>query len=177
MINNAAERQERIKVIQITDNTNFLINNKSKMKIDYIKQDLLRFAEFLKKRGIKFRCVGSIALQVCGLNLGRDPEDIDVEVECSEEQEKLFKDLAEAYGSTFHNVDYGPDRKPFIFKFGETIINVWTYRRINDNSVYRNGVAFAPINDVLKKKLAYKRKKDFADLLYVISNLSEMANK
>ena len=144
---------------------------------EQIKTDLNKVARFLEKRKMDFKVVGSIALEVCGLPIGRKPEDIDLEVICSNRQEEIFKALADQYGNNYYTQsEYNlPNcsHKPYIFKFGETKINVWAMKKFtSERFVEKDGIKYAVVQDVLRNKLAYKRAKDFSDLLTIIGRLS-----
>lgn len=144
---------------------------------EQVKTDLNKVARFLENRKMDFKVVGSIALEVCGLPIGREPEDIDLEVICSNRQEEIFKALADQYGNNYYiQSEYNlPNysHKPYIFKFGETKINVWAMKQFtSERFVEKDGIKYAVIQDVLRNKLAYKRAKDFSDLLTIIGRLS-----
>ena len=49
----------------------------------------------LDEWGVRWAVVGSLAFVANGMRISRDIEDIDVEVVCNEEQESVFKNLAE----------------------------------------------------------------------------------
>ena len=144
---------------------------------EQVKKDLNKVARFLENRKMDFKVVGSIALEVCGLPIGREPEDIDLEVICSNRQDEIFKALADQYGNTYYtqseyNLPNG-SHKPYIFKFGETKINVWAMKQFtSERFVEKDGIKYAVVQDVLRNKLAYKRAKDFSDLLTIIGRLS-----
>lgn len=144
---------------------------------EQVKTDLNKVARFLENRKMDFKVVGSIALEVCGLPIGREPEDIDLEVICSNRQEEIFKALADQYGNNYYTQsEYNlPNclHKPYIFKFGETKINVWAMKQFtSERFVEKDGIKYAVVQDVLRNKLAYKRAKDFSDLLTIIGRLS-----
>lgn len=146
---------------------------------EQIKKDLGKVKRFLDNRKIEFKVVGSIALEVCGLPIGRQVDDIDLEVVCSNRQEEIFKALAEAQGNNFfEQSDYsikGCSHKPYIFQFGKTKVNVWCFKEFSSPAyVEKDDMRYATIMDVLTKKLAYKRAKDFTDLLTIVSNLSTL---
>lgn len=146
-----------------------------------IRTDLLKIKEFLENRHFDYKIVGSLALQVCGISMGREPEDIDIEVVCEQSQEQIFKALAEQYGSNFHDSkEYNIsdcEHKPYIFEFGGTKINVWCLRKFTSNNyVQHNGIKYGTVMDVLSKKMAYRRTKDYKDLLNIISGLTALTD-
>lgn len=144
-----------------------------------LKTDLLKIKKFLENRNFDYKIVGSLALQVCGISMGREPEDIDIEVVCEQSQEQIFRALAEQYGSNFHDSkEYNIsdcEHKPYIFQFGGTKINVWCLRKFtSDNYVQLDGIKYGTVMDVLSKKMAYRRTKDYKDLLSIINNLTNL---
>lgn len=145
-----------------------------------VKTDLQKVIRFLENRKMDFKVVGSIALEVCGMPLNREPEDIDLEVVCSNRQEEIFKALAEQYGNDFFtHAEYnitGCSHKPYIFKFGETKINVWCFKEFSTSGyVEKDGVKYGTVMDTLTKKMAYKRAKDYDDLLTIIRTFTCLA--
>lgn len=128
-----------------------------------------------------FIVVGSSALLVCGFPLKRNVGDIDIEVLCSEEQEQVFKALADAYGNNFYKVqeDYpektGFDHKPYIFEIAGVEVNVWCVRKFTHSMLVEvRGIRFSTLMSTLSKKMAYKRKKDSQDVLSFAVTLIEM---
>ena len=132
-------------------------------------------AEAVKRRGGRtFYVGGSVRDEILG---SRPGEDIDLEVICSNRQEEIFKALADQYGNNYYiQSEYNlPNcsHKPYIFKFGETKINVWAMKQFtSERFVEKDGIKYAVVHDVLRNKLAYKRAKDFSDLLTIIGRLS-----
>ena len=135
--------------------------------------------------------VGSVALKVLG-GIEVTPHDLDVEVlECSE-MESTFRNMAIAYGSSFHErksdgYDAAAEKrmkrpitwkhKPYIFEIGGVRVNVWMVTEFSNRSVQlSNGLRYALPADVLDRKLAYGRRKDIQLGLMLIQDISTMMN-
>lgn len=137
-----------------------------------IKIDLDRFSKFLSDRGMDFIVVGSLALEVQGFELRNQPGDIDVEVIATEYQALLFKAISESQNL---RSDYpGSETRPWIFKFGESKINVWVVSEFSHKFIYLDYVKYATAGSVLKVKMSYKRPKDFLDLNHIIHSLTSI---
>ena len=97
---------------------------------------------FLEKRQMDFKVVGSIALKVCGMPLQREPQDIDVEVIATPQQEEIFKALADQYGSDYYDKkEYnlpGCNHKPYIFMMAGVKVNVWCFSEYPDKRFVRS---------------------------------------
>lgn len=140
---------------------------------------VLDFVDFkekvLDKEQMKCLVVGSLALNLLGLT-ETEPHDVDIEVICTEEQEEKFKMLASSQGNNFFLKEadqYSSEaekrmdkvtwtHKPYIFKWRNTLINIWAVREFSHDNVIKlyNGVCVAPVMSVVRKKVAYKRTKD-----------------
>lgn len=101
--------------------------------------------EFRKKvlepYGVKFLIVGSLALHKLGMEVD-EPHDIDMEVICTPEQEQN------------------------IFKWGDRLINVWVVTEFSHTYIQlSNGICYAQVMSVIRKKIAYQRNKDRAFLV------------
>lgn len=144
-------------------------------KIEYIDQ-------FLRQNGFNdYLVVGSSALLACGYPLNRPVHDIDVEVLCTTEEEKIFKALADAWGNTYYQIkeDYpektGFDRKPYIFKIKDIIVNVWCVKEFTHSTIVSIGnTKFATLMSILEKKMSYKRNKDISDAIDFASLILNM---
>lgn len=142
-----------------------------------IYNDLVNFVSFLNERNITYRIVGSIALEVCGLPIGREPGDIDVEVIADDKVKDIFKALERlnkiADGNPIGK-DYPKGEYPYIFQFNRTKVNVFCKEKLScEDVVICNGMKFAVVSDVLKKKMAYSRPKDYRDFMTIIENLTK----
>ena len=135
--------------------------------------------------------VGSIALRVLG-GIEVTPHDLDVEVLESSEMESTFRNMAIAYGSSFHECkpngyDAAAEKrmkrpvtwkhKPYIFEIRGVRVNVWMVTEFSNRSVQlTNGLRYALPADVLDRKLAYGRRKDVQLGLMLIQDISTMMN-
>lgn len=130
----------------------------------------------LNPNNLDFMVVGSLALNNIGFEVS--PHDIDIEVVCDKKQEKIFKILSESQNKYFHDVyskksdaesrmeNVTWTHKPYIFKWKGVEINVWIVTEFSHKDYYYNKIfdkmiKFASPISVLKKKMAYKRNKDF----------------
>lgn len=144
-------------------------------KIEYVDR-------FLRQNGFNdYLVVGSSALLACGYPLNRPIHDIDIEVLCTIEEEKVFKALADAWGNTFYRVkeDYpektGFAHKPYIFKIKNIVVNVWCVRKFTHSTFVSIGnTKFATLMSVLEKKMSYKRHKDISDAINFASLILSM---
>lgn len=146
-----------------------------------VEEALVRLKAFLDSRNMPFIVVGSLALKVHGMPLKREPEDIDIEVMCTPEKEVIFRALADAAGNDFYKMkemypqDEGIEHKPYIFPFEGVVVNVWVVREFTHSTfVYKDYIRYAGVYSILRKKMRYKRLKDYQDLTYLISKLSEL---
>lgn len=152
------------------------------MEIELFKSNVNVLKRFLDSQKLDFMVVGSGALLICGFPLGREPHDIDVEVQCTEEQEKVLKTAADLCGNNFYETkeEYpeitGFDHKPYIFQLplsnGKIIVNAWAVRKFTHKQfVTSDDVKYATVTSVLRRKMAYKRIKDYRDANAIISNI------
>lgn len=141
--------------------------------------------------GDRWCIVGSVALKVLG-GIEVTPHDLDVEVLESSEMESTFRNMAIAYGSSFHErksdgYDAAAEKrmkrpitwkhKPYIFEIGGVRVNVWMVTEFSNRSVQlANGLRYALPADVLDRKLAYGRRKDIQLGLMLIQDISTMMN-
>lgn len=150
-----------------------------------IIKSLKGFKEFASTQDFDFLVTGSLALQVCGFPIKHQPHDIDIEVKYTSDErkielQKLFASLANAYGNDYYKFSAGYDddslQKPYIFKFRNTVINVWLVKEFSHKIVFLDYIKFATINSILEKKMKYQRLKDYQDLNFAISELLKIAN-
>lgn len=143
---------------------------------EYLDEALRRINQvdsFLKKNNFNdYIVVGSCALLACGYPLNRFVHDIDIEVKCDKEQEKLFKIFSDAYNNNFYQrkEDYpekvGFEHKPYIFKVDDISVNVWCVEKFTHSIVVNIGdIKFATLMGVMEKKLSYKRIEDINEIL------------
>lgn len=144
-------------------------------KLAKFDRQIEKVKKFLDERNLPFMVVGSGALLKCGIPLRREVSDIDLEVCCTEEQEKVFKDLQDATNP--YNTDYRvlDSSKPYIFMYRNIKVNVWVVKEFtHDQWVMNNGIRYATIYSVLKKKMSYRRVKDYEDLNHIVKTLLEI---
>jgi len=150
-----------------------------------IIKSLKGFKDFASIQDFDFIVTGSLALLVCGFPIKHHPHDIDIEVRYTSDEhkielQKLFASLANAYGNDYYKFSegYGDDehQKPYIFKFRDTVINVWLVKEFNHKFVFLDYIKFATVRSILEKKMKYQRPKDYQDLNFAISELLKIAN-
>lgn len=137
--------------------------------------------QVLEPYGMKFLIVGSLALYKLGMEVD-EPHDIDMEVICTPEQEKnIFKLLSDSQANNMYlmkeHEDYHSNaerlmdkvtwkHKPYIFKWGDRLINVWVVTEFSHTYIQlSNGICYAQVMSVIRKKIAYQRNKDRAFLV------------
>lgn len=138
-----------------------------------MKLALASFREKMNEMDIDFIVGGSLALEKLGVPLSREPHDVDLECICTEEQEKLFAMLADSSGNNFYKSIYpSTEKPPYIFKWMGIVFNVWAYREFTHKTfVWSDYMKFAGMESVLRKKMSYRRAKDYQDLNYIIKTL------
>lgn len=135
---------------------------------------LVTFDLMMRKYDIPFLVTGSMAWAALGLPLERKVKDFDVQVICSEEQEEIFRNIAEAQGSTFHQgaEEVNPffKHKAYAFVLCNVEFNVWVDREkfYHTEFVQRGGILFPTINSLIDIKVRYHREKDLKDILGVV---------
>lgn len=144
-------------------------------KLKKFNEDLKKFKKFLDEKKIDFMVVGSGALLSCGIPLNRCCNDIDIEVICNEDDEKFFKLLQASSNIKVEN-DYTGKTFPYIFTYQGIKINVWVVNYFSHNHYLLNdfGVKIASVFSVLKRKMDYRRRKDYEDLNYIIKTFIEI---
>ena len=146
--------------------------------------------QVLEPNGIKFLIVGSLALNKLGMEVD-EPHDIDMEVICTPEQEQnIFKLLSDSQKNNMYqmkeNEGYHSNaerlmekvtwkHKPYIFKWGDCFINVWVVTEFSHTYIQlQNGICYAQVMSVIRKKIAYQRNKDRAFLVNLAYRFLEM---
>lgn len=150
-----------------------------------VKKALQGVSDFItNKCGLKLLVVGSLALEQCGLKIGRLSHDIDLEVICSPQDEKMFEALAEQSHNNYYKqpeieeIDgqyVNTGHKPYIFKWDGVDVNVWCHANcFSHPQIVRGelGLDYATVSSVLDRKLSYNRQKDYKDLMAIISWLT-----
>lgn len=122
----------------------------------------------------KWVVVGSIAFVANGMKINRKIEDIDLEVVCNEEQEEIFKNLAESQGVVdFHNKETNKftnnKHKPYVFNFLGVIVNVFVSKDKLSHPVIleRGGIPIPTLDTLIESKMQFHRPKDLQDLLAI----------
>lgn len=128
----------------------------------------------LDEWGVRWAVVGSLAFVANGMKINREIEDIDVEVVCNEEQESVFKNLAESQGVIFHkneetNTFFNSKHKPYIFNFFGTIVNVFVAKdKLTHPVILKRGeIPIPSLDTLIESKVRFHRPKDLQDLLSI----------
>lgn len=137
--------------------------------------------------------VGSLALARLGLDVVVQPHDIDIEMVCDDAMEARLRLLAESQNRDFHTVKCGASypvdaerymervtwkHKPYIFKWDDTLINVWAVTAISHSYIQDSkGLKWAVVGSVLDRKCAYRRAKDYAFIQSVVKWLMGFMEK
>lgn len=134
-----------------------------------IKESLKSFIEYLERNLDTDYCVvGSLALQVCGFPINREPHDIDIEMVGNEKVRAVMEALSKSNPPKSTYLPY-PNRYDFVWN--DTIVNVWIVDKLEKQFVWKDYIKYATIQDVIKEKIKYKRLKDISDVLYAFNKL------
>lgn len=134
-----------------------------------IKESLKSFIEYLERNLDTDYCVvGSLALQVCGFPINREPHDIDIEVVGNDKVRAVLEALSK---SNPPKSTYLPDPNRYDFVWNDTIVNVWIVDKLEKQFVWKDYIKYAAVQDVIKEKMKYKRQKDISDILYAFNKL------
>lgn len=134
-----------------------------------IKESLKSFVEYLERNLDTDYCVvGSLALQVCGFPINREPHDIDIEVVGNEKVRAVMEALSKSYPP---KSTYLSDPNRYDFVWNDTIVNVWIVDKLEKQFVWKDYIKYATVQDVIKEKIKYKRQKDISDILYAFNKL------
>lgn len=143
---------------------NYIISNE-------LNANLKSLVEFLEKDlNAEYCVVGSLALNICGFPIGREPHDIDIEI-IKNKKVKTVLEALERSNSISYNSKYPKDPNRFDFKWGEVEVNAWVVDKLEKNFVWKDFIKYATVEDVLKAKLKYGRSKDVKDLMTAFSTL------
>ena len=135
-------------------------------------EKLKKVIETIKKNCNDYLVVGSIALNVCGLQLDREPNDIDILVKCGIGQDSFFREL-----DNMNREDTtASDAKCFKFKVCDVPINVWVVKELPTEYVMKDDIKYGTVMYILKEKLSYKREKDYKDLITILSKMASLVN-
>lgn len=134
-----------------------------------IKESLKSFVEYLERNLDTDYCVvGSLALQVCGFPINREPHDIDIEVIGNDKVRAVLEALSK---SNPPKSTYLSDPNRYDFVWNDTIVNVWIVDKLEKQFVWKDYIKYAAVQDVIKEKMEYKRLKDISDILYAFNKL------
>ena len=134
-----------------------------------IKESLKSFIEYIERNLDTDYCVvGSLALQVCGFPMNREPHDIDIEVIGNDKVKAVMEALSE---SNSPKSTYLPDPNRYDFIWNDTVVNVWIVDKLEKQFIWKDYIKYATIQDVIKEKIKYKRLKDTSDILYAFNKL------
>lgn len=128
----------------------------------------------LDEWNVRWAVVGSLAFVANGMRISREIEDIDVEVVCNEEQESVFKNLAESQGVDFYKNEettkfINSKHKPYIFNFFGTIVNVFVAKdKLTHPVILKRGeIPIPSLDTLIESKVQFHRPKDLQDLLAI----------
>lgn len=128
----------------------------------------------LDEWNVRWSVVGSLAFVANGMKINREIEDIDLEVVCNEEQEKIFKNLAESQRVDFHNNKetnkfINNKHKPYVFNFFGVTVNVFAAKdKLSHPSILeRGGIPIPTLDTLIESKVQFHRPKDLQDLLAI----------
>ena len=134
-----------------------------------IKESLKSFVEYLERNLDTDYCVvGSLALQVCGFPINREPHDIDIEVIGNDKVRAVLEALSK---SNPPKSTYLPDPNRYDFVWNDTIVNVWIVDKLEKQFVWKDYIKYATVQDVITEIMEYKRLKDISDILYAFNKL------
>lgn len=135
---------------------------------------LSNFKILMDEWGVRWAVVGSLAFVANGMRINREIEDIDVEVVCNEEQESIFKNLAESQGVNFNKNEEttkftNSKYKPYIFNFFGTTINVFVVKdKLTHPVILKRGeIPIPSLDTLIESKVQFHRPKDLQDLLSI----------
>ena len=133
---------------------------------------------FLDDPQQQYMLVGSGALLNCGIPLPRFCGDVDLEVIEDNGNEKLFKmlqDAATQNDEEYKSLKRDGRRMPFMFTYKGIRVNIWLDKTFtHEQWVWKNNIKIATVYSVLKKKMSYKRVKDFQDLQHIVKTFMEL---
>lgn len=150
-----------------------------KAKLEDFNKKLKVVKDFLDEHHQQYMLVGSGALLYCGIPLSRFCSDVDLEVIEDNDNGKLFKMLQDAttQGEDDEYKSLKRDGKgmPFMFTYKSVRVNIWLVKTFNHEQwVWKNNIKVATVYSVLKKKMSYKRVKDFQDLNGIMKTFMEL---
>lgn len=150
-----------------------------KAKLEDFNKKLKVVQDFLDEHHQRYMLVGSGALLNCGIPLQRFCNDVDLEVIEDNDNGKLFKMLQDATTQSeveeYKSLKRDGTGMPFMFTYKGVKVNIWLVKKFNHEQwVWKNNIKVATVYSVLKKKMSYKRVKDFQDLNGIIKTFAEL---
>lgn len=149
-----------------------------KAKLEDFNEKLKVVRDFLDEHHQRYMLVGSGALLNCGIPLQRFCNDVDLEVIEDNDNGKLFKMLQDAttqVDDEYKSLKRDGKGMPFMFTYKGVKVNIWLVKKFNHEQwVWKNNIKVATVYSVLKKKMSYKRVKDFQDLNGIIKTFAEL---
>lgn len=149
-----------------------------KAKLEDFNKKLKVVQDFLDEHHQRYMLVGSGALLNCGIPLQRFCNDVDLEVIEDNDNGKLFKMLQDAttqVDDEYKSLKRDGKGMPFMFTYKGVRVNIWLVKKFNHEQwVWKNNIKVATVYSVLKKKMSYKRVKDFQDLNGIIKTFTEL---
>lgn len=147
-------------------------------KLEDFNKKLKVVQDFLDEHHQQYMLVGSGALLNCGIPLQRFCNDVDLEVIEDDDNVKLFKMLQDA--TTQREDEYNSLKRdgkgmPFVFTYKGIKVNIWLVKTFSHEQwVWKNNMKIATVYSVMKKKMSYKRVKDFQDLNEIMRTFMEL---
>lgn len=149
-----------------------------KAKLEDFNKKLKVVQDFLDEHHQRYMLIGSGALLNCGIPLQRFCNDVDLEVIEDNDNGKLFKMLQDAttqVDDEYKSLKRDGKGMPFMFTYKGVKVNIWLVKDFNhEHWVWKNNMKVATVYSVLKKKMSYKRVKDFQDLNGIIKTFAEL---
>lgn len=149
-----------------------------KAKLEDFNKKLKVVQDFLNEHHQRYMLIGSGALLNCGIPLQRFCNDVDLEVIEDNDNGKLFKMLQDAttkVDDEYKSLKRDGKGMPFMFTYKGVKVNIWLVKNFNHEQwVWKNNMKVATVYSVLKKKMSYKRVKDFQDLNGIIKTFAEL---
>ena len=149
-----------------------------KAKLEDFNKKLKVVQDFLDEHHQRYMLIGSGALLNCGIPLQRFCNDVDLEVIEDNDNGKLFKMLQDAttqVDDEYKSLKRDGKGMPFMFIYKGVKVNIWLVKNFNHEQwVWKNNIKVATVYSVLKKKMSYKRVKDFQDLNGIIKTFAEL---
>ena len=108
---------------------------------------------------------GSLALQVCGFPVNREPKDLDIMIKLKDSEKSFLRGMAAACEEPLNY----PDEDHIRISWRGLIVDIWFVETFDKKFVWKDYLKYAGVTDVLKEKYRYGRRKDVDDFIYAIS--------